>query len=90
MAWSTEPVGIAEAPAHVYPDVATLDPAELDEGVSQRADIGLLQTIDLESIEQESDFSQTLPLLSARRRRPSRRAAEKRDEIPPRHEGHGR
>src|SRR6516225_7799555 len=63
------------------PNVAVLHPSERLKSLSERIDAGFYFWIVLGECMQEHNAPHPLRLLRARRKRPSRRAAEQRDEV---------
>src|SRR6516164_6170556 len=77
-------VGIAPAPAIVDPHVAAVGPAQLPQPLQKRREACLSFCIVLDAREC-ADAAHAFRLLSVRSKRPSRRPADKRDELPPPH-----
>ena len=76
---------VVSGPADVGADVVTFVPAELLQGLHQRGDAGLPFRRVRTKIHQHADPPRRGWLLRARRKRPRRRAADNRDELPPSH-----
>jgi len=76
-------LGVAFGPAHVDADVASNDPPGLRQRLLERPEPSLKVCIICGDREKHADAPYALSLLRPRRYRPSRRAAEQRDELTP-------
>src|SRR5262249_47501124 len=83
---STSPIGITGAPAGVDPHVAAINPAQFLQPLQECREASLALRIVCRQAHEHADAPHALPLLRARRGRPScSRAAEERDELAPLH-----
>src|SRR5215472_4482921 len=73
--------GVITTEAKVDPQVAAFDPAELGKPVSECRQVGLRPSIIRRSGNEHPDPPHYSALLRPRNNRPTRRAAEKRDEV---------
>jgi hypothetical protein len=78
---SAKAVGVGRGPANVDPDVATVGPTQLAQGLCERRDAGLCFRVIRGRGYEHADAPHALALLRTRRERPCRRAAEQGDEL---------
>src|SRR5262249_43022312 len=77
------PIGVSAVPPKVHPQVAAIGPTEARKRLNERRNVSLQHGVVFVAPHEHADTPYALALLRARRERPSRRAAEERDERAP-------
>jgi hypothetical protein len=83
------PIDVIAGPTKVDPHVAAIGPTQVCKRLRERRDLSLPHGIVFVVLHEHADAPHSIALLRARRKRPSRRATEERDELAPPDAEHG-